>query len=87
MLLEVDPQAVEAALDRMVWQSDLSEPALEAGRWVLGLPNPVTSPLNTPSRTQGPDRLAKHLADFEPVIVRTRSGKDPLEVLRDRRES
>lgn len=48
LLLEVEPEILTRFLDRLVWDSDLSEGHLSAARNESGLPNPVLSHLNSP---------------------------------------
>jgi plasmid maintenance system antidote protein VapI len=48
LLLEVDSDTLTRFLDRLVWESDLSESHLSAARNESGLPNPVLSRLNSP---------------------------------------
>ncbi len=55
LLLEVEPEVLTRFLDRMVWESDLSEHHLWAARNESGLPNPVLSLLNAPGLHRTPD--------------------------------
>jgi hypothetical protein len=41
LLLEAEPHALEAFLDKLVWEADLSEQSLVAARYEAGLPQPV----------------------------------------------
>lgn len=46
LLLEFDPHALDAFLDKLVWESDLSERSLVAARYEAGLRSPSSgSPL------------------------------------------
>ena len=47
LLLGAEPEEVTYLLDKLVWQADLSEDALNAARAEAGLPNPVWSCLNS----------------------------------------
>ena len=41
LLLEFEPHALEAFLDKLVWEANLSEQSLVAARYEAGLPQPV----------------------------------------------